>query len=90
MTKVSRPRTGGAAATGQVTVGTLVDSAGTDEARTALESGVTLQGDGAGQALPPVEPQAPPPAPHEWNDEYVGVGGSYVVINGKRVPADQA
>lgn len=69
----------------------------TGQAMTPATAGTAITGDGSGNgaALPPVPPvppeaAAPAPADHQWNDEYVGVGGSYVVIDGKRVPADQA
>lgn len=65
----------------------------TERPMTPVEPGAAVTGDGTGIALPPVPPVAPPApvAPvHEWNDEFTGVGGSYVVIDGKRVPADQA
>lgn len=73
----------------------IVASEGTGQTMESLPPGSTVSGDGSGEALPPVEPATPPaaapaPAQHEWNDEFVGVGGSYVVVDGKRVPADQA
>lgn len=71
--------------TAAAAVAALQESAGTGEAMRALPVGATLQGAGAGEPLPPVEP----PAVHEWDDEFTGIGGSYVVIDGRRYPADQ-
>lgn len=66
-----------------------VTSEGAGQTMESLPPESTVSGNGGGQALPPIDPPAPA-TPHEWNDEFVGVGGSYVVVDGKRVPADQA
>jgi hypothetical protein len=42
---------------------------------------------GIGETLPPTDP-SPAAIPTEWNDEFRGLGGSYVVVDGKRVPQD--
>ena len=63
-------------------------SPGTGQVMTPQAPGATLTGDGAGEALPAIPEAATPPAtPHEWNDEFVGVGGTYIVVDGRRQPA---
>ena len=62
----------------------MADATGEPMTPAAPGAAITGDGSGSGAALPPIPPT------HEWNDEFTGVGGSYVVIDGKRVPADQA